>query len=238
MSTTNQSDHVGHRQRLRQQFLQGGLDCLTDARALELLLFYAIPRRDTAPLARALLDKFGSYSRVLEAPMEELLQVHGISEHAATLLRLVLESERRYVVEQNASKKVLTSVDECGKYMVPFFHGCREELVYLLSLDGRGRVISCQCVGHGCVNSANVPVRKIVGAALAVGAISVVLAHNHPSGVTTPSPEDRDATVLVESALRAMDIVLLDHFVIASGEYLSIKEYNWDYFLGASYESI
>lgn len=238
MSTPNQPNHTGHRKRLRQQFVQGGLDALSDFKALEMLLFYAIPRKDTAPLAKALLNKFGSYERVMEAPLDELLKVSGMSENAAILLQLVMESERRYIIGKLADKKPLTSVDECGKYFLPFFHGRREEMVYLLALDGRGRVISCQCIGHGAVNSANVPIRKIVAAALVACATSVALAHNHPSGVTTPSPEDRDATTLVEDALRAMDIVLLDHFVIAGGEYLSIKEYNWDHFLGATYESI
>ena len=117
----NPSVHKGHRERLKRRFLETGLDSFTDVQALELLLFYAIPQKDTNPIAHALLDRFGSLSQVLDADVEELKKVPGISDHAATLLRLVTDLGRFYQVDSSQRTEVLTSLDACGHYLVPRF---------------------------------------------------------------------------------------------------------------------
>ena len=218
------SIHDGHRQRLKQRFLESGLDGFTQIQALELLLFYCIPRRDTNPIAHALLDRFGSLSQVLEAPAEELCKVPGIGENAAMLLRLTTEMGRYYLVNRSNQNTILNTIEKCAAYLQSFFFGRRNETVFLLCLDAKCKVLCCREVGEGSVNSASISVRKIVETALAANATTVVLAHNHPSGIAIPSPEDIQTTRRIAAALRAVEVVLADHVVVADDDYVSMVQ--------------
>ena len=218
------STHKGHRERLKQRFLESGLDDFTDIQALELLLFYAIPQKDTNPLAHRLLDRFGSLSQVLEANVEDLKKVPGISSHAATLLVLIPQIARFYQVDCAQRVERLNSLDACGAYLVPFFFGRSTETVFLLCLDAKCKVLCCKEVGQGSVNSASISIRRIVELALSANATSVVLAHNHPSGVAVPSVEDVQTTRRVSAALKALEIHLADHIVVADGDYVSMVQ--------------
>lgn len=218
----NKEIHGGHRQRLKEQFLKNGLDGLTDIQALELLLFFAIPRIDTNPVAHALLNKFGSLSQVLEAPVSELKKVSGIGENAATLLHMITPMSRRYLTDREKRHVILETLDDCGKYLVPYFHGRLNETVFLLCLDGKRKVLSCSEMGEGSINSASVSVRKIVETAISVGATAVILAHNHPSGIALPSQEDILVTRRIAAALAAVEIILADHIVVAEEDYVSM----------------
>lgn len=220
----NTSVHKGHRERLKQRFLEEGLDNFTDIQVLELLLFYAIPQRDTNPIAHALLDRFGSLSQVLEADVKELKKVPGISDHSATLLSLVTQLARYYQVDCAQRVECLTSLDACGAYLVPYFFGRSVETVFLLCLDAKCKVLCCKEVGEGSVNSANISVRKIVETALSANATTVILAHNHPSGVALPSPEDVQTTERIAAALKAVEVHLADHIVVADGDYVSMVQ--------------
>lgn len=221
---TVEGTHKGHRERLKKRFVEQGLDNFTDIQALELLLFYAIPQRDTNPLAHALLEHFGSLSQVLEASVEELKKVPGISDHAATLITLVVELGRFYQVDAAQRMERLTTLDACGEYMVPYFFGRSRETVFLLCLDAKCKVLCCKEIGEGSVNSASVSVRKVVETALSANATTVVLAHNHPSGVALPSGEDMETTKRVAVALNAVEIQLADHIVVAEGDYVSMAQ--------------
>lgn len=218
------SIHKGHRERLKSRFLENGLDNFTEIQALELLLFYAIPQKDTNPIAHALLSRFGSLSQVLEAEPEELKKVPGISEHSATLLRLVTELGRFYQVNCAQRVKVLPTLDACGNYLVPYFFGRSNETVFLLCLDAKCKVLCCREVGEGSVNSASISVRKIVEIALAANATTVILAHNHPSGVAIPSGEDVQTTRRIAAALKTMEIHLADHIIVADGDFVSMVQ--------------
>ena len=220
----NPSIHKGHRERLKSRFLQSGLDSFTDVQALELLLFYAIPRQDTNPIAHALLERFGSLSQVLDAEVEELKKVPGISDHAATLLHLVTELARFYQVDSAKSTKLLTSLDACGEYLVSFFFGRKVETVFLLCLDAKCKVLCCREIGEGSVNAASISVRKVVETALSANATTVVLAHNHPSGVALPSADDVQTTCRIAAALRAVEVTLIDHIVVADGDFISLAQ--------------
>lgn len=220
----NESIHKGHRDRLKKRFLEEGLDNFTDIQALELLLFYAVPRQDTNPIAHALLDHFGSLSQALEAPVEELKQVKGISDHAATLLHLVTDISRYYQVDRTMREKILTTIDACGEYLVPYFYGRQVETVFLLCLDAKCKVLCCKEVGEGSVNSAGISTRKIVETALKANASTVVLAHNHPSGIAVPSLEDVQTTRRIAMALQAVEIQLADHIVVADDDYVSMAQ--------------
>ena len=229
----NPSVHKGHRERLKARFLETGLDSFTDVQALELLLFYAIPQKDTNPIAHALLNRFGSLSQVLDAPVEALKKVPGISDHTATLLRLTTELGRFYQVDCAQRTEVLTSLDACGRYLVPRFFGRKVETVFLLCLDAKCKVLCCREIGEGSVNAASISVRKVVEAALSANATTVVLAHNHPSGVALPSADDVQTTRRIAAALSAVEVKLIDHIVVAEGDFISMAQsgYRFDEYL-------
>lgn len=218
------SVHQGHRQRLRERFLEEGLDNFQQHEVLELLLCYCIPRRDTNLLAHKLIDRFGTLAGVLEAPASELKKVKGMGDAAATFFTFLQAAERYYLVNKQDDGKPMTSVDACGRYLVPKFRNLRNESVYLMCLDAKCKMLSCRLVGEGSVNSAAVPIRRIVEMALEAGATSVVLAHNHPSGIALPSGEDVQTTRRLAMALSAVEIGLVDHIVVADEDYVSLAQ--------------
>lgn len=216
--------HSGHRERMKQRFLENGLDSFTEVQVLELLLFYCIPQKDTNPIAHALLDAFGSLSQVLEAPVAALQKVPGVGEHTAVFLHLITEAGRSYQISRSGREKILPTLESCAGYLLPFFFGRKVETVFLLCLDGKCKVLCCREVGEGSINAAGISVRKIVETALNAGATSVMLAHNHPSGLALPSAEDVQTTHRVALALQAVDIHLVDHIVVADGDYVSMVQ--------------
>lgn len=215
--------HSGHRQRLKNRFIEEGLEHFNEHQVLELLLFYCIPRQDTNPIAHALLQRFGSLAQVMEAPVSELKKVDGMGEASATFLSLLNDFCRYYQIKRNSMGVFLNTFEECGDYLFPYLNSCRNETVYLLCLDAKRKVLCCKEVGEGSVNSAAVPIRRIVEMALAANATTVILGHNHPSGVAVPSFEDELTTRQLSVALSAVDIILADHVVVADDEYVSMR---------------
>jgi len=215
--------HGGHRQRLRQRYIQEGLDNFTEVQVLELLLFFSIPRIDTNDTAHLLIKRFGSLSQVLDAPVEELQKVPGIGENSAVLLHLIADVTRYYQVNRITNEKILNTIEKCGQYLMPFFLGRRNETVFLLCLDAKCKLLCCREISEGSVNAASVSVRKIVETALSSNATSVVLAHNHPSGMATPSGEDVETTHRIAAALKAVDVILADHIVVCDDDFVSMR---------------
>ena len=215
--------HDEHRERVRTRFLREGLTNFEEHEALELLLFYAIPRKNTNDIAHRLLEDFGSLRRVMEAPPEQLMQTKGIGEKAAILLHLVSGMANKYMVSELPDTS-LGSVDEIGKYLIDRFIGFRDEVVMLLCLDARRVPLACRIIHRGSVNAAEISVRKVVETALALNATSVVLAHNHPSGIAVPSMEDIVTTRRMGYALNAVQITLEDHLVFADRDFVSIRQ--------------
>lgn len=218
------SIHDGHRQRLREHFRREGLDNFNELQVLELLLFYCIPRKDTNPLAHRLLDHFGSLAAVLEAKPEELEKVEGINRSTSTFLSLITQTGRYYQVRRADPGEILRTTEQCGNYLVPYFFGRDKETVFLLCLDAKCKVICCKKVGEGNVNSANIPIRRVVEMALSANATTVVLAHNHPSGLALPSADDIQTTHRVAAALETVEIVLADHIVVCRDDYVSLVQ--------------
>lgn len=221
------SIHDGHRQRLKERFKNEGLDHFDELQVLELLLFYCVPRQDTNPLAHTLLNRFGTVQQVLDAPISELVKLPGIGESTATYLSLMSSLCRYYQIDHHPKKTILNDIDECAKYLIPRFSGRRNEMVYLLCMDAKRKLLACKQVGEGSVNSASVPIRRIVEMALAENATTVVLAHNHPSGLAIPSPEDQLTTRRLAISLASVDIELIDHLVIADSDYVSLRQTGW-----------
>ncbi len=213
--------HDGHRQRLIQRFLEEDLDNFEPHNVLELLLFYAIPRKDTNELAHLLMDTFGSLKGVFDAPYEELVKVNGIGPNAAALLKLVPSLTRAYY-SSDARNVILDTSEKSGEYFLPYYIGQTEEIVRLACLDAGGKVISNQILHRGSVNAAEVSIRKIVNFALRNNAMGVILAHNHPGGLPLPSAEDIATTKSIREALVPMGILLMDHIIVADQDFVSM----------------
>ena len=216
--------HDGHREKMRQRFMTGGLDAFADHEILELLLYYAIPRRDTNPIAHALMERYGSLPAVLAAPMEDLKRTEGIGESAAVLLHLVPQVCRRARLAQVGEDQVLNSSEREGAYLLECFDGESREVIYQLCLDRKGKLLACKRLGEGSVASADLDVRRLVENAILTGASAVILAHNHPSGVALPSDGDYTATMRVRAALNAIGIELADHIIVADGDFVSMAD--------------
>ena len=215
--------HDGHRERKRVQFRQHGLDGFADHEVLELLLYYAIPRRDTNETAHRLLQKFGTLQNVFNAPAEELSRVEGMGEGAALFLTLLPAVYRR-TMRSTGPEKVLNSVEKCGRYFLSLLAQERQETLYQLCLDAKGKLLTCKKLSQGSADCTSLSVRQVVENALLSGASAVVLAHNHPIGVSLPSENDRAVTLWVRDALKTMDIRLLDHIIVADGDNVSMNQ--------------
>lgn len=216
--------HDGHRERLKERYLEHGLDNFNDINVLELLLFYSIPRKDTNELAHALLEHFGSLDKVFDASVRELEAVPGVGRNTALLITLVPQIVRRYMISMGNEVKVISRSSDAGKYLVPRLMYEKEETALLLCLDAKKRVIVCESLGTGIVNAIDINVRKIVEIAVRNRASSVILAHNHPDGVALPSREDDLATMQIASALKLVDIPLDDHIIVAGEDYVSFSD--------------
>ena len=216
--------HDGHRERLRTNFIEHNLDSFNELNSLELLLFYAVPRRDTNELAHRLLARFGSLHGVFDASFYELTEVEGVGENTAALIKLVPEIMRKSRVSETANIRQLTTSAAAGKYLVPRFLYQEVELLLLVCLDSQKRVIACVEISRGVVNSVDANVRKIVETALKYRACSVILSHNHPDGVALPSREDDGMTHLIGKGLASVGITLVDHIIVAGESYSSYAD--------------
>ena len=216
--------HAGHRQRMKRRFLKTGLDDFQPHEVLELLLFYAIPQKDTNALAHRLLHKFGSLSAVIDAPLEELEAVEGIGESAAVFLKLLPQLLRRYEQDLKNSTKRLCGYEAIGEYLTARFVGRKTEVVVLLLMDSKGKILFCDVVNEGTALTANIYIKEIVTLDVRYGAVTAVLAHNHPSGECTPSRQDIETTQWVFAALENVEVRLLDHVIVSGQDYLSLAQ--------------
>lgn len=229
---TNKNVHEGHRDRLRQRFLDEGLDNFQDHNVLELLLFYSIPRKDTNEEAHNLIDTFGSLSGVFNASYEDLCKVKGIGENSATLIKMMPELFKKYEVDIiNNDDVVLNKSELIAKYVSSYFKGLTTEKMYLLCLDSACRVLSFNLISEGIVNATPLNIRTIMEISLKYNASQLILVHNHPSGIVAPSRNDIDATMGIQDLMRKMGMKLSDHIIIGHGDdYFSFRKSDkWKY---------
>ncbi len=216
--------HDGHRERLRARFAEHGLDSFNELNALELLLCYAIPRRDTNEIAHRLLDAFGSLSGVFQASMQELTSVPGIGENAATLILMVPQIVKKAHVSKAKETKIIRNSTDAGNYLLPYFLDEPDEIVMMLCLDNKRAVICCREMGRGVVNCVDANIRRMVETALKVKTTTVIVAHNHPNGVALPSREDDNFTRTLYRSLGLLGITLEDHIIVANDEFVSLAD--------------
>ena len=213
-------EHDGHRARLKERFDKTRLLGFADHEVLELILFHSIPRRDTNPIAHALIREFGSLRGGLMAAPEGLCRVAGVGGQAARLLCLFAEVARRFFAEE-ALPISLQNTEDAVQYLAALFHGKINEHFYLFCLDTRYRILSEELVCEGSLSSAIVYPRKIAASALRHNAAHILIAHNHPGGDPTPSKSDIETTLAIVQAVNAIGVDLVDHLILGTNAYYS-----------------
>ena len=208
---------AGHRQRLRERFCRAGLNGLQDYEAVELLLSYAIPRRDVKPLAKDLLRDFGSLEGLMDAPMHKLIDEHGMGVNSALLIRLIREMCSCYLEQRARKADVLNSFERVEEFVRMKLGGCQNETLMTIFLNSHNRIIDYELT-PGTVNHASVYVRELAKRAVLANATGVILAHNHPSGVCLPSHEDIKLTGSIRNALATFGVKLFCHMVVTPSE--------------------
>ena len=218
------SIHQGHRERVKAEFLKGGLSHFPEHRVLELLLFYSRHQGDVNPLAHRLLDTFGSLSGVLDADVARLLEVPGVGENTATLLKLIPAICAKYVSSRVGADTIIEDSRDIENLFRPYFFGAKNEMTYLAALDGKGKLLGVRKLSEGIPNATDITTRQVAEATLAFGATAVILAHNHISGVATPSATDLISTAYLQDFLGKMSVMLQDHVIIVDEDMVSLRD--------------
>ena len=216
--------HEGHRQRMKERFLASGLDGFSDHEVFELILFYAIPRRDVNELSHRLVETFGSYRGVFDAEFEDLCAVEGIGENAATLIKLMAESFRRYAFDDGEQPFLYDTLKKVGDYAVKLYIGVSVEKMYAMLFDSKMKLLDTVMLAEGDVSSVRVSTRMICEKALKKKAAAIILTHNHPSGLPYPSEEDRRYSTYLRDILMNFDITLIDHIIVSGRYYRPVFE--------------
>jgi DNA repair protein RadC len=217
-------DYLGHRKRLRERFRKNGTEGMHDYEVLELLLTYAIPRKDVKPIAKDLLKRFGSLSGVLDAGQKELEEVANIGPISSTLIRLVKETCGIYLAEKMRNKDVLSSPQAVLDFARVKLAGLPHEAFMVIFLNAKNKVLDYKVLQEGTVDRAVIYPRRMVEEALAHHAAGIILVHNHPSGDSEPSPEDKQLTRSLTEAARTIDLRVLDHIIVGKEGYCSFLE--------------
>lgn len=221
--SNDEPDYLGHRERLRRRFLLGGGRDMPDYELLELLLTIAIPRRDVKPLAKELIRKFGSFAGVVNAPLEELMLVKGVKENTAAVLRIVRECSVRSSWQslKGMDAPVISDFDAMVDY-------CRSAMAYqtveefrIIFLNSKLYVIGEEIQQRGTVDQVAIHPREVIKSAMMHGASAMILVHNHPSGIVTPSKADMEITKRIKEAAEAVSIRLFDHLIISKSSVYS-----------------
>ena len=216
--------HSGHRQRLRQRFMQGGADALPDYELLELILFGAVQRRDTKPLAKRLLARFGSFAEVINAPEHQLTELQDVNHRVVCELKLVQAASLRLIQGEIKQRPLLGTFDKVIDYCRAAMGFESREQFRILFLDKRNRLIADEVQQQGTVDHTPVYVREVIKRALEHSATAIILVHNHPSGDPTPSRADIAMTKLIVDAAKNLNIAVHDHIIVGKEGHCSMKQ--------------
>ena len=218
------ASHIGHRRRVKNEFLTRGLEGWPDHRVLELLLFYAIPQGDVNPLAHELIDRFGSLAKVLDASPDELSKVPGLGEHSVALLKIIPALGGRYVAQRSGPGELVHTAYKAAELLSPCFYGAANEMVYVLCLDAKGKLLGIRKVSEGNILNSDVNIRRVAEICMALGAVYIYLAHNHTSQLAFPSAEDWQCTDVIKCALAPLGVSVVDHLIFVEGDVVSLRE--------------
>lgn len=221
-SSFNPEPAAGHRERLRQKYRKAGHGGLLDYEKLELLLTFAISRRDVKPIAKALLKQFGSLSGIMDATEERLTQIPGVGENVALLIHLMKGLCTDYLYEQVKGREVLSSSQEVLRYAKMKLAGLEHEVFMVIYLNTQNEVIGDEILVEGTIDQLYIHPRQLMTRALNMSARGIILLHNHPSGTPSPSPADIQLTRSIKIAAEAMRLDILDHLIITRNSCYSI----------------
>lgn len=216
--------HDGHRDRLRQRLIKSGADSLENHEIIELLLYYAVPRKDTNELAHLLMDSFGSISAIMDAPFSCLSEVDGIGESSALLLKLIPVLARLYMEDKYKNLDKIMTEEKVHKMILNKFIGRTNENIALMLMDSKHKLLFFGIVCEGNTNASDIHIGKIMNLAVKYNAAYCILAHNHPSGVALPSNQDLETTRALSSAFRLLGVRLLDHIIVADNDSISLLD--------------
>ncbi|MCG2725838.1 MAG: DNA repair protein RadC [Elusimicrobia bacterium] len=227
MKELKKPSHLGHRQRIKEKYKKSGMDGWLDYEVLELALSFAVPRKDTKPIAKDLLGKFKTLNGVLDADIKDIQTVKEISEHSSLFLKFLKDISILYMEKGIYNRDLLSSPQGVFDYLKVSLKGLADEEFKMLFLDTRNQLIAMETFKAGTVNRSVVFPRKVVERALYHHTVGVIIAHNHPAGSLEPSIEDKAITKAIRNALKTVDIKLLDHIIIGGNKYFSFIENNF-----------
>ncbi|MDO4563563.1 MAG: DNA repair protein RadC [Clostridia bacterium] len=209
---------------MKERFSKEGLGNFQEHEVLELLLFYALPRKDTNPIAHDLIERFGTATAVFEAKEEELKKVPGIGDHAATLLSMMPHISNYYVKSRYTGKKRVVTAQDAGEYAVAMVGERTHEIFAVITINSSDSIIAFDILEKGTVNETNISPRKVMETALHRNASKVILVHNHPSGLLLPSQQDRVLTKHLCHALEMLGVTVADHIIVGAQKYFSMEQ--------------
>ncbi len=219
-----ESDHSGHRQRLRKRFLENGLDGFHEYEIVELLLTLGTPRKDCKPSAKALVKKFGSLQAVLEAEPKLLQAIKGVGENNIFGLKITQAVARRYLSDRVIGKDFIKHAEDVVTFLIHNLRDKNREIFMVIYLNGKNQILKMEELFEGTLSTSAVYPREVVKKALAENAAALIFVHNHPSGSLNPSKDDLAITTKLKDALRAIDISVHDHIIIAGNDYYSFAD--------------
>lgn len=222
MSDKKENVHAGHRQRMRKRFIEHGFEGYEPHEILEMVLYYAVPRKDTNLLAHQLLDRYDTFAKLCDTPIDLLMNDFGLSESAAVLIIMIPQLSSFYYESRKNAKYI--DRFEAVEIFRPKFIGATVEKIGLALSDAKDNLIFCDIIASGSLTATNSPVRKIVDLALRHNARYAYIAHNHPSELCVPSSADLKATRVISETLDSVGVMLVDHIVFTSTEHFSIRE--------------
>ena len=211
-----------HRERVRKAYLNNSFDSMSDSNALELLLFYSIPRKDVKEISYALLNHFGSLEAVFDADIKELMKVDGVGENTAILINLIRNLNRRVNKNKNNKIKKIDSSDAAMEFAKNELSNLTKERLIVINLDNNYRVIAVNTVSQGSSGSVNVDPYKVMECIFKDGAANVIIAHNHPNGGVKPSAQDLNFTLEIINICRKVNINVNDHIIVGEREVFSM----------------
>jgi len=224
MDETAKPHYADHRKRVKEKFRKTGLESFHDYEALELLLMYAIPRRDVKPLAKALIDKFGGFQGVMDATLEQLADFPGLGEHSGILLKVTKECSNLYLKRRVVKKTRVCSAPDLINYCRMAMTGLKDEQFKVVFLNTQNEVIEIETIQEGTIDQSVVYPRKVMERALHHKAAALIFVHNHPGGKVRPSYSDKEITSSLVTAAKSMDIEVHDHLIIGSEGYYSFRD--------------
>ncbi len=216
--------HKGHRERVKQEFLEGGLSAFSEIRVLELLLFYSRRQGDVNPLAHTLLDHFGSLAGVLDADMEDLRKINGVGDNTAVLLKLIPAIGAKYLSSRSSFDGIIQDSRDIRSLLAPHFFGAKNEMSFLVGMDSKQKVLGVRKLSEGIPTSTEISAQQIMKTTFSLNATRIILAHNHVGGVALPSPVDISTTLYLQDLLKKVGIILYDHVIMVDDDMVSLRD--------------